>query len=54
MSAPRPGGQGDGVRDVQDLESAVDEFLAVDIDGAEEAELLENVHRLIADALEGK
>lgn len=51
MNLPQPS---DGVVGVSNLESAVDEFLARDTDGVDEAELLENVHRLIADALEGR
>lgn len=51
MTAPRPG---DGVpSDPDGLVAQVDALLATDAGGAEEAALLEQAHRLIADALEG-
>lgn len=51
MSGPTPGG---GTVDAAPLVAEVDALLASDAVGAEEAELLENAHRIIADALEGR
>ena len=51
MSAPTPGG---GQFDPETLVSEVDALLASDAAGQEEAVLLEQAHRAIADALEGR
>lgn len=40
--------------DPEELASGVDELLASDAEGTEEAALLEQAHRLINDALEGR
>lgn len=51
MSTPVPG---EGTFDTDRLVAAVDDLLSTDAEGTDEAELLENAHRMVADALDGK
>jgi hypothetical protein len=45
---------GEGTFDADALVARVDALLASDAEGAEEAELLEQAHHLINDAMEGR
>lgn len=57
MNAPTPGDGPSGTfgtADAESLVAAVDALLSSDAVGTAEAELLENAHRVIADALEGR
>ncbi len=45
---------GEGTFDADTLVARVDELLASDAEGSEEADLLEQAHRLINDAMEGR
>ncbi|AWT26302.1 MULTISPECIES: hypothetical protein [Corynebacterium] len=51
VTGPLPG---EGQFDAEALTAEVDALLASDATGAQEAELLEKAHRIIADALEGQ
>lgn len=53
-SGPTPGSVAGPAFDADALVSGVDALLSSDAEGAEEAALLEQAHRLINDAMEGR
>lgn len=53
VPGPRPGDAGASF-DVSEFTARIDALLASDVEGEEEARLLEDAHRIINDALEGR